>query len=135
MVGEGMVLRRIEDLEEGRRGIATEILADLVDLVEHEDRVLLSDLAESSQDTAWEGTDIGTTMAADLGFVPDPSKRESSESPAECLSASLSQSGLSAAWWPGEAEDRSMELRVQLPDSEVLDDPLLDLASPIVVTV
>ena len=40
MVAEGGVLLRVEDLEQGGRGVAPKIGAQLVDLVEHEDRVV-----------------------------------------------------------------------------------------------
>ena len=39
VIGERVVLLGVEHLEQRRRGIAAEVVADLVDLVEHEDRV------------------------------------------------------------------------------------------------
>ena len=36
VVAEGVVLRRVEDLEQRRRGIALDADRDLVDLVEHQ---------------------------------------------------------------------------------------------------
>ena len=40
MVAEGRVLLGVEDFQERGRGIAAEVGAELVDLVEHEDRVI-----------------------------------------------------------------------------------------------
>ena len=39
VVDEGVVLGRVEHLQQGGRGVAPPVGADLVDLVEHEDRV------------------------------------------------------------------------------------------------
>jgi hypothetical protein len=40
VVAEGPVLLGVEDLEQGRAGVAAEVVAELVDLVEHDDRVV-----------------------------------------------------------------------------------------------
>ena len=42
VVGEGVVLLRVEDLQQGRGRVAAEIHADLVHLVHHEHRVVAS---------------------------------------------------------------------------------------------
>ena len=47
VVGEGVVLRRVEHLEQRRRRVALERHAELVDLVEQEDRVLGAGLASA----------------------------------------------------------------------------------------
>jgi hypothetical protein len=39
VIGERVVLLGIEHLEQRRRGIPAEVVADLVDLVEHEHRI------------------------------------------------------------------------------------------------
>ena len=52
VVREGVVLRRVQDLEERGGRIAAEILADLVDLVEHEHRIAHARLADPAHDPA-----------------------------------------------------------------------------------
>jgi hypothetical protein len=53
MIREAVVLGGVEHLEERGGGIAAEILADLVDLVQDEYRVTLADLPQPAQDPAW----------------------------------------------------------------------------------
>ena len=71
MVLELRILLRVEHLEQGRGGIAAEILAELVDLVEQEERVGGPGLPEVGDDLAGQRADIGAPVAANLGFVAD----------------------------------------------------------------
>ena len=48
VVGEGVVLGRVQHFQQGRGGVAAEIGAELVDLVEHHDRVARAGLATSA---------------------------------------------------------------------------------------
>ena len=51
VVGEGVVLLGVEHFKQSRGGVAAEILAQLVDLVEHEERVDRAGPAHGLQDT------------------------------------------------------------------------------------
>ncbi len=79
VVGEGVVLLRVEHLEQRRRGIAAEVVADLVDLVEHEDRVDRPDLLHALDDLARERADVRSTVTADGGLVMHTAERDAVE--------------------------------------------------------
>ena len=92
VVAEGVVLLRIEHLEERRRRIAAEVAAELVDLVEHEDRVVRPGLLQALDDPARKGADVGPAVAADLGFV-----LHAAEGDADELAAQGARDGASRA--------------------------------------
>ena len=70
VVDEGVVLRRVEHLEQRRRRVALEAVAELVDLVQQEDRVLGARLLHPLDDAARERADVGAPVPADVRLVP-----------------------------------------------------------------
>jgi hypothetical protein len=74
VVRELPVLLGIEHLQEGCRRIASEVQADLVDLVQHHHGILGATLLHGLNHSAREGPDVGPAVAADLGLVPDPTE-------------------------------------------------------------
>ncbi len=79
VVGEGVVLLRVQDLEEGGRGVAPEVHGHLVHLVEQEDGVARARLLHHLDDLAGEGADVGAAVAADLGLVAHAAEGEPHE--------------------------------------------------------
>ena len=79
MIAECVILRRIENLQQRRGRIAAKITPHLIDLVQHEDRIVDAGPADGLNDAAGECPDIGTTMAAQFGFVMDAAETESFE--------------------------------------------------------
>src|SRR5690606_17548617 len=71
---EVRVLRRVEDLEQRRGGVALEGRAQLVHLVEQEHRVLGARLADALDDAARHGADVRAAVAADVGLVARAAK-------------------------------------------------------------
>ncbi len=69
VVAELAVLLRVEHFQQGRGRVAAEILAELVDLVEHEDRVARFRPGAGLQDAPRHGADVGAAVTADLGLV------------------------------------------------------------------
>jgi hypothetical protein len=69
VIGEGVVLLGVEDLEQRRRRIAAEVVPDLVDLVEHEHGVGRARLLHALDDLARERADVGAAVTADGGLV------------------------------------------------------------------
>ena len=72
MVVEGRVLLRVENLEQGRRQVATEIHAHLVDLIQQDERVGRLGLAHRLDDLAGHRADIGPAVTADLDSSRTP---------------------------------------------------------------
>jgi hypothetical protein len=72
VVAECGVLLGVEDLEKRRGRVAAEVHPQLVDLVEHEDRVLGLGAAQPVDDLARQRADIRPPVAANFGLVPHP---------------------------------------------------------------
>ena len=63
MVGKGVILLRVQDFQQGRRRVSPKIHSQLVDLVQHKDRVVGPGLADPLNDPPGESPDIGAAMA------------------------------------------------------------------------
>ena len=79
VVLEGCVLLRVEHLKERRRRIAAEVRAELVDLIEHEDRILCSRLLDPLHNAPRERTNIGAAMPTNLRLVVQATKAHAHE--------------------------------------------------------
>ena len=79
VVLEGVVLLRVQHLEQGRRRVAAEVRAQLVHLVEHEHRVLALRAAQALDDLAGQGADVGAAVAADLRLVAHAAQADAVE--------------------------------------------------------
>ena len=150
-----MVLGGVEHLEERGGRIASPVRADLVDLVEHEDRIAGLGAAKGLDDPAGQGADIGPPVAPDLGLVPHSTERHARELPPQRPRNALAQAGLAHAGRPHEAEDRlprrivarhagrprigfrglNAALLAELLHRQILEDPVLDLLEVEVVLV
>ena len=135
VIGEGGVLLRVEHLEQRRRRVAAEIGAQLVDLVEHEDRVACPDPPHSLDDAARQRADVRAPVAANLGLVAHAAQRDADELASQRAGDRLAERGLADAGRPREAEDRPLLPRRQLAHRQVLQDALLDLLEVVVVGV
>jgi hypothetical protein len=115
--------------------IAAEIHAQLVDLVEQEQRVAGADLVQALQHLARHGADVGAAMAPDLGLVAHAAQRHAHVLAARGLGDRLTQRGLADAGRPDQAQDRRLELVDALLHRKVLEDAVLDLVEAVVVLV
>ena len=135
MIGEGVVLGRVEDFQQRRRGIAAEIRADLVDLVEHHDRVSRPGLAKLGDDPAGHRADVGSPMAADVGLIAHAAEGDADEFPSHRLGDALAERGFADARRADEAEDRAAAVRLELPHRQVFDDSAFHLFQIVMVAV
>ena len=79
VVAEGEILLGVEHFEQGRRGVATEIHAHLVDFIETEHRVVALDLFEALDDLSRQRADVGAPVAPDFGLIAHAPEREPDE--------------------------------------------------------
>ena len=135
VVAEGVVLGRVEHLEHRRGGVAAEVGAHLVDLVDHEDGVAGAGVAQGADDRPRQGADVGAAVAADLGLVADAADRDPLELAAQRLGDRAAEAGLADPGRADEAEDRAGRVGVELAHRQVLEDPVLDLLEVVVVGV
>src|SRR5262249_45922218 len=90
---------------------------------------------DSLHDLAWQGADVRPPMAADLRFVTHATERDPVELPTERTRDRLAERRLADAGRTDETENRVLARRPDLLHGEVLEDPLLDFAGPLVVLV
>ncbi len=133
VVAEGVVLLRVQHLQEGAAGIATEVVAQLVYLVQHEDRVLGARPPERLDDAPGQSAHVGAAVAAYLGLVAHAAQADAHEVAPHGPGDGAAQRGLAHAGRSGEAEDGPLHGRVQLAHGQVFQDAALDLVQVIVV--
>ena len=135
VVVEGRVLLGVEHLEQRRGRIAAPVGAELVDLVEQEERVRRLRLLHALDDLARHRADIGPAVAADLGLVAHAAQRHAHEVAAGGPRHRLAERGLADARRADQAQDRTLHLVHALLHGEVFEDALLDLLQPEMVGV
>ena len=144
VVAEGVVLRRVEHLEQRRRRVAPEVGADLVDLVEQDDRVHRPGLLDGPDDPAGQRADVRTPVAADLRLVPDAAERDPDELAAHGARDGLAERGLADAGRADQrqhgaaaaaADDAEAAVGAALAHRQVLGDALLHVLQAGVVGV
>ncbi len=135
VIAEGVVLRRVEHLEQRRRRVALEAGGQLVHFVEHEHRVHGAGLFHRLHDASGQRADVGPSMPANFRFVADAAERNPHELAVHRARDRLAERGLADTWGADEAEDRPLHVALQLPDGQVLDDAVLDLVEVVVVLV
>ena len=108
----------IQNLHQGRRGIAAIIAAELIDLIEHEERVSHPGAAYRPNDAPGHGADIGAPVAAQLGLVVQAAQGQALELPIQGPADRLAQGGLAHTRRPHEAENRRARLGIELHDRQ-----------------
>ena len=76
MIGERVVLFRIENLEQGGGWIAAIIGAQLVDLVEHHHRIIYAGAADRLNHASRHRAHVRAPVAAQFGFVADAAEAQ-----------------------------------------------------------
>src|SRR6266446_1549635 len=142
VVAEGMVLLRIEHLQERRRRNAAPVRADLVDLVEHDDGVHGAGVAQRAYQPTGQRADVRAPVTADLGLVAHAAERHADELPPGGARDRLADRRLAGARGADEGQDGARAAIVgdpafgaELAHREVLDDALLHVVETGVVGV
>src|SRR4051794_3278639 len=135
VVAEGRVLLGVEHLEHRAGGVAAEVGAHLVDLVDHQHRVPRPGVAHNADDRAWHRADVGAAVAPDLRLVADAAHRDALEGAAHGARNRAAERGLANARRAYEAEDRRAGVGLQLAHREELEDAVLDAVDVVVVLV
>ncbi len=135
VVAERIILLRIERLQQRRSRVAAEVASYLVDLVQHEDRVVGLRPANALDDLPGHGADIRAAMSANLGLVMHAAQREAHELAPQGARNRFTQRGLAHARRSKEAQDRALHLRVQAAHRQVVKNAFLDLLQVVVILV
>ncbi len=135
VIAERVVLLRIEHFEQRRRRVAAEVGAELVDLVQDEDRIARLGAPQPLHDLARERADVGAAVAADFGLVAHAAERHADELAADRRGDRSRERRLADARRADEAEDRALHVRVQFSDRQIVEDAVLGLLEPRVIGV
>ncbi len=105
MVGEAVVLLRVEHLQQRGGRVAAIVLAKLINLVEQDHRVGGADAPQLLDDPAGLRADVGAAEAPQLGFVAHAAKAHAHEAAAEGAGDALAQAGLAHAGRANKRQD------------------------------
>ncbi len=108
MIDEAVVLGRIEHFQQGAGRVALEGDAQLVHLIEEEDRVLGAGLFHRVQDAARHRPHVGAPVTADIGFIARTTERNADVLPSHRAGNRLGHRGLADTGRPDEEEDRAL---------------------------
>ncbi|MCY1404163.1 hypothetical protein D9M71_193650 [compost metagenome] len=133
VIVEVVVLLGVEYLQQRRGRIATHVAAHLVDFVEQEQRVAHANLGHFLNQTTGHRTDVGTAVAANLGFVTHATEGHAHELAVGGTGDRLGQRGLADAGRSNQAKHRALDLFNALLHGEVFKDTFLDLFQAVVV--
>ncbi len=135
VVGEGAVLLRVQDLQQGAGGAAVEGVGQLIHLVQHHHGVGHPALLDAVHDPAGHGPDVGPPVAPDVRLVVDAPQAHPDVLPPQGPGDALADGGLAGARGPHEEEDGPGLLPLQIHDGDLLDHPVLHLVQAVVVLV
>jgi hypothetical protein len=135
VVGERVVLLGVEHLEERGSRVAAEVRTQLVDFVEHEQRIVRACLPQALEDATRQRADVRPSMSSDLGLIANSAEREAHELATHGARDRAPQRGLACSGRADEAEDRSLGVLLELSHGEKLENALLDLLEIVVVVI
>ena len=133
VIGERVVLRRIERLQHGRGRIAAEIAGHLVDLVEQEHGISCPALPQPRHDATGLRADIGAAMAANLGFVMQAAQRHAHILALERARNRSGDRRFAHAGRADQTENRAFHIPAYLADRQILENALLDLFKAVMI--
>ena len=125
----------IENFEQGGRRIAPEIGAQLIDFIQHENRIARACAPYVLDDLAGKRANIRTPVAPDFRFVAHASERNTDELPAHGRRDGASERRLPDARRPDKARDRRFALRPQLEHGQIFEDAFLDFFEIVMIAV
>src|SRR4029077_6672288 len=110
-----------------------EIHGHFVDFVQDEHRINGSRLLHHLDNLAGESADISAAMAANLGLIANPAKRDAHELATSCAADGHRKRSLADSRRPDETEDRAARILDQLAHRKVLQNALFDLFQPVMI--
>src|SRR5204863_9964801 len=99
-----MILARVKHFKQRAGGIPAEVGAELIDFVEHDDRIASADAPQFLDQTTGHGADVGSAMAADFGFITHSAETDAGKFSAERIGDGLTKARFADARRAEEAE-------------------------------
>ena len=135
MIEEIHVLRRIQHLEQGRCRVALVRGADLVDLVQHDDRIGYIHFLHCLDKFSRHSADIGTPMPLDLGLIAHATHGEAIKFASQGLGDGMTDGRLADARRADQQDDGTGDLALHGADRDKLQYPVLDVVEPGVIPI
>ena len=108
MISEGVILFRVENLEQCRRRIAAVISAQLVDLVEHHHGIVDARAANRLNHAARHRAHVSAAMAAQFGFITHAAQAEPLKMAVHRAGNRSAQRSLAYTWRAHETKNRTL---------------------------
>ena len=135
VVCKGMVLLGVEHFKKRRRRVAPEVLANLVDLVQHEHGIVRLRPADALYDSSRQRPDIGSPMSPDLGFIVHAAQRHPHEFSAQRPGDAHSERRFTDARRPYKTQDRPFCIGFEFADCQIFEHPFFDFLEIVMIFV
>ena len=135
MIRKCAVLLGIKHFQQCAGRIAAVVFCQLVDFVQHHDRVGYAAPLHGFHDPAGHRSNVSPAVSADLGFIPDTSEADPHVFSSERAGDTLADACLAGAGSSDKEENGTVLLPVQSHDSQLLDNALFYLLKPVMVFV
>ena len=135
MIGEAVVLLRVQDLQKGGSGVSVVGAGELVYLVQNHHGIGDGRLLDAVHDPPRHGTDIGPAVPPDIRLVSHSAQADAGILSPQSLRDGLSDAGLPGSGRAHKEEDGAGLLLLQIHHGDLLYDSLLDLFQAEVVLI
>ena len=135
MVVERRILFRVKHFQQCGCWVSAKIAAEFVDLIKHKNRIVRASLAQRLNHPAWESGDVSPSMATNFSLVVNSAQTDAHKLPAKSFGDRSAQAGFTCPWRANQAENRPLEVVLELAYGEIFDHPLFDLFETEVVFV
>ena len=127
MVGERIILLRIQNLKEGSRRITVIGSGKLIHLIQYHDRIGNACLLYAVHDSTGHGTEIGSSVPANIRLISYTAKTHANIFSSESLRNALSDTGFPCTGSSHKEENGAGLLLLQIHDRNLLNHSLLNL--------
>ena len=127
VIAEFPVLLSVQHLQKSRKGISLMITADLVDLIQQDQRVADPGGSKRRHQPSRHGTHIGTSMPADLCLITHTAQTDTHIFFVQCFCHGTGNTRFSCTRRSHQTDDRAVALARQVAHREKLQHALLDL--------
>ncbi len=135
VVGEGIVLLRVQNLQQGGRRVAVVAGPQLVDLVQDHHGIHDAGLFDARKDAPRHSADIGAAVAADFGFVADAAEAQADVFAPEHLRDAFPEARFPRPGRADQQQDGPLLVLLELHHGDVLQDALFHFFQPVMLLV
>ncbi len=135
MVGKGVVLLRIQHFKQSGRGISLVGGANLIDLIQHEYRIIFASSSDFLNNSAGKCPDIGAAVPPNFRFIPDTAQGNSNKFSTQCPGNGASKGCLACARRPEKTEDRALGIFFQFPDGKIFKNSFFRLLKSVMILI